>query len=159
MLSRSRRVSSTRLGAGYAASPCEGLPEAGAIWSKGQFDRKGLIPQIRDPRVRFFKGRFDEVLPKYTLPAHEVMVINLDSDIYSSAIYVLPHLREKIVAGTFVYFDEMNHMEHEPRAFDDFLRESRLKFRAVCADGTLAQVCFECVALSPGDRRGCCRVI
>jgi O-methyltransferase len=123
----------------------EGLPEDGGPWRKGQFDTMGRIPETDDPRVRFFKGWFDQVLPSYSIPAHEVLVINMDADLYSSTIYVLRHLRPHIKRGTYIYFDEMNHVEHEPRAFDEFIRESGLQFKLVAVDMTMAFCCFECL--------------
>jgi macrocin-O-methyltransferase TylF-like protien len=126
----------------------EGLPEASGPWTKRQFDTNGRVPRIDDPRVRFFKGWFNEVLPTYSIPPHETLVINMDADLYSSTILVLRRLRPHIKAGTFIYFDEMNHIEHEPRAFDEFMDESGLKFRIVCADKTMAFVFFECIGES-----------
>jgi hypothetical protein len=123
----------------------EGLPEAGGPWTKGKFDAGGKIPIINDGRVRFFKGWFDCVLPSYTVPAHERLIINMDADLYSSTSFVLRYLDPHIKKGTFIYFDEMNHMEHEPRAFDEFLATSGRKFRPVCADKSLAFVFFECI--------------
>ncbi|MDH4188472.1 MAG: TylF/MycF family methyltransferase [Nitrospira sp.] len=123
----------------------EGLPEESGPWTKGQFGTNGRIPHTEDPRVRFFKGWFNEVLPTYSLPPHEVLVINMDADLYSSTIFVLRQLRPNIKQGTLIYFDEMNHPEHEPRAFDEFIAESGLKFRVVSADKTLAFVMFECI--------------
>jgi hypothetical protein len=129
----------------------EGLPESGGPWVKGQFATGGAVPMVDDKRVRFFKGWFDAVLPTYTLPPHDVLVINIDVDLYSSAICVLRFMRPHIRPGTFIYFDEMNHPEHEQRAFHEFLEESRLRFRSVISDKTLAAVLFECVGL-PSDR-------
>ena len=59
--------------------------------------------------------------------------------------YVLRHLRPHIKPGTFIYFDELNHLEHEPGALDEFMAQSGLKFRVVSADKTMAFVFFECV--------------
>ena len=123
----------------------EGLPSEGGPWSKGQFDVQGSLPVIADLRVKFFKGWFDQVLPSYVVPAHELLVINLDADLYASTIYVLRYLRPWIKPGTFIYFDEMNHLEHEPRALDEFMAESGCRFRPVCADRSLAFVFFECI--------------
>jgi hypothetical protein len=123
----------------------EGLPEESGPWSKGQFCTNGRIPQTDDPRVRFFKGWFQEVLPGYSVPPHDILFINMDADLYSSTICVLRHLQAHIRPGTLIYFDEMNHLEHEPRAFDEFMVETGLKFKVVCADKTLAFVCFECI--------------
>src|ERR1035441_3022927 len=68
----------------------EGLPES---WlpqrSKGCFSTGGVVPQIDDPRVAFFKGYFEETLPMYKCPSCEVLVINLDPDLYSSTQTVL----------------------------------------------------------------------
>lgn len=123
----------------------EGLPESGGPWEKGQFDVGGMVPKIDDPRVKFFKGWFDEVLPSYQLPSHQVLVVNMDADLYSSTIYVLRHLCAHIRPGTFIYFDELNHMEHEPRAFDVFLSETGRKFELVAVDHSMAFAAFRCV--------------
>jgi hypothetical protein len=123
----------------------EGLPEEGGPWQRGQFDTGGKVPHITDHRVEFFKGWFQETLPGYSLPAHEGLVVNMDADLYSSTAFVLNHIREHIVPGTFIYFDEMNHIEHEPRAFSHFLRETGLVFELVAADRTLAHMAFKCI--------------
>ena len=106
----------------------------------------GPFRVIDDPRVSFFKGWFDKVLPTYTVPDHGRLVLVMDADLHSSTTFVLQHLRPWIRAGTQIYFDEMNHLEHEPRAFDEFMRETGLKFKPIAADRTLTYACFECVA-------------
>jgi hypothetical protein len=124
----------------------EGMPEEWANQAKGNiFNAAGQIPVIADPRVKFFKGWFDQVLPNYVVPEHDVLVLIMDADLYSSTSYVLRHLRPHIRAGTFIYFDEMNHVDHEPRAFDEFMQENSLTFRPVSADRTLTHAFFECV--------------
>ena len=125
----------------------EGLPEdfcVGGGYSKGRFSTGGVMPIIEDPRVKFFKGWFDQTLPAYTLPEHNVLVINMDADLYSSTIYVLRYLRKWIRKGTFIYFDDLSRPEHEPKAFDEFMKESGLKFRPLCADKSLNTAIFEC---------------
>jgi hypothetical protein len=128
----------------------EGLPERGGCWSKGQFDVGGRIPVIEDRRVRFFKGWFDQVLPTYVPPPHESLVVILDADLYSSTMCVLRHLQPWIRPGTLIYFDELNHLEHEPRALDEFMSETGLVFRPAYTDISLAFTCFECLGLEPG---------
>ena len=128
----------------------EGLPEdfddVGGTLMKGAFDVGGRIPEIDDARVRFFKGWFDETLPTYQVPEHDRLVIALDADLYSSTIYVLRHFREHIKPGTFTYFDEMSRLEHEPKAFAEFMKETGLRFELVATDESLNKVFFECVA-------------
>ncbi len=76
--------------------------------------------------------------------SHEVLIIVMDADLYSSTIYVLRHLRTYIRPGTYIYFDEMDNVDHEPKAFDEFMKESSLKFRPISADRSLALAVFEC---------------
>ena len=132
----------------------EGLPEEWAGHPSGEiFNAGGSIPIIDDPRVRFFEGWFDQTLPGYVLPEHETLVLIMDADLYSSTSCVLHHLRPSIGPGTFIYFDELNHVEHEPRAFDEFMQQAALEFELVAADRTLTYAFFECAGY--GDRSGC----
>jgi hypothetical protein len=124
----------------------QGLPEEWADHPRGQiFDAHGQVPVIDDPRVRFYKGWFDQVLPCYEVPEHDRLVLIMDADLYSSTTCVLRHLRPHIRHGTLIYFDEMNHLEHEPRAFDEFMKDTSLSFKPVAADRTLTYAFFECV--------------
>ena len=126
----------------------EGLPEdyddIGGRYVKGWFSTGGQIPQIDDSRVKFFKGWFEDTLPGYSLPEYDVLVINLDADLYSSTIYVLRMLKDRIQAGTYIYLDDMSRPDHEPRAFEEFIAESELKFKPLAADVTLNNALFIC---------------
>jgi hypothetical protein len=110
----------------------EGLPED---WTpdqpRGQFSTQGRIPVIDDPRVAFFKGWFEEVLPGYRLPEHDRLLVMLDADLYSSTRYVLNRLRPHVVSGTYLYFDEFCHREHEMKAFSEFEKQTALRFEPV----------------------------
>jgi hypothetical protein len=126
----------------------EGLPEdfdIGGPYVKGTFAVGGEVPDIDDSRVRFYKGWFDDVLPNYELPEHDVLVIVMDADLYSSTQYVLRYLQPHFEQGTFIYFDNMSRPDHEPRAFAEFMGESGLRFRIVSADYSLNCAFFECV--------------
>lgn len=126
----------------------EGLPEdfdTDGPYVKGTFNVEGQIPQLEDPRVEFFKGWFDEVLPTYQPPDHDVLVMVLDADLYSSTKCVLQHFRPFIKPGTFIYFDDMSRPDHEPRAFGEFIQESGHGFHLVAADHSLNAAFFECV--------------
>jgi len=126
----------------------EGLPEDFDLYgphTRGKFDLAGVPPTIEDNRVQFFKGLFHKVLPNYSIPKHNILVINMDADLYSSTIYVLRYLRPFIKRGTFIYFDNMSRPEHEPKAFAEFIKESGLKFKPVCADQSLNNAFFQCV--------------
>jgi hypothetical protein len=126
----------------------EGLPEdyddSGGKYVKGWFSTGGDMPHIEDTRVQFFKGWFEEILTGYVPPEHDVLVVNLDADLYSSTIFVLRTLRPHIRKGTYVYFDDMSRPEHEPRALEEFVRETGLTFRPLAADVTLNNAFFIC---------------
>ena len=56
----------------------EGLPEdfdRRFGLTKHALDVGGAIPSIEDPRVTFFKGWFEDVLPSYEVPDHDQLVI------------------------------------------------------------------------------------
>jgi hypothetical protein len=124
----------------------EGLPE---YWNgrnpKGHFGVEGRVPQLDDPRVTFFKGWFQDTLPKYEPPPFDTLVLNIDCDLYSSTIYVLNTLRALIKPGTYVYFDEFYDRFHEMRAFDEFLLSSGLRFELIAADSGLSRTVFRCI--------------
>ena len=127
----------------------EGLPDVFDGRPRGHFSTRGTVPHIDDPRVRFFAGWFDQVLPSYTLPPHDVLVITMDADLYASTIYVLRHLRPWITPGTYIYFDDMFSTDHEPRALHEFMHETGLEFSVVCADSSLTFVFFRCEGKRP----------
>jgi hypothetical protein len=122
----------------------EGLPENWMVGcAKGSFSVGGQLPEIDDTRVQFFKGWFEQSLPNYNCPPHDVLVLNLDADLYSSTSYVLKMLRDAIVPGTCIYFDEFNQQFHELRAFDEFIKETGMKFRLLGATHTLEHALFQ----------------
>jgi len=95
----------------------EGLPED---WrpghDHGHFGTAGP-PRIEDPRVSFVVGWFDDTLADYKPPEHDQLIVNVDSDLYSSAKTVLNWLEPHVRSGTLVYFDELPDRDHEMRAF------------------------------------------
>ena len=121
----------------------EGLPEE---WvphrPKGWFSTGGVVPKIDDGRVEFFKGWFDATLPGYKCPPHEVLVVNIDADLYSSTIFVLGALQANIVPGTYIYFDEFNHRGHEMRAFDEFITKTGMTFSLIGVTRCLQHAVF-----------------
>ncbi len=122
----------------------EGLPEDWAgVGPKSDWDVRGQIPEIDDPRVKFFKGWFDQTLPQYTFPEHDALVVILDADLYSSTKTVLDALEHVIAPGTYVYFDEFNHRFDELRAFDEFIERTGMKFTVVGSTRSLAHVMFQ----------------
>jgi hypothetical protein len=125
----------------------EGLPE---VWTdaagRGHFSTNGTIPTVDDPRVKFFKGWFDQTLPAYQVPDHEVLVLNFDADLYSSTKCALDRMSNYIVPGTYLYFDEFSDLQHEFRAFVEFCSSSSRRFVVRGATTSMLCVLFQCVA-------------
>ncbi|MGC2445396.1 TylF/MycF/NovP-related O-methyltransferase [Candidatus Binatus sp.] len=121
----------------------EGLPESwNMLFKKGLFSTNGQPPRIDDPRVEFFKGWFEETLPHYRPPPHSQLVINIDADLYSSTKFVLNALKSWIPVGTYIYFDEFCDRNHELRAFDEFLAETKMRFEVAAASRSLMYIAF-----------------
>lgn len=99
----------------------EGLPEDWQAGFPAGFFKTGSPPRIPDERVSFVTGWFDETLPKFELPRHDQLIVNIDCDLYSSTRTVLEALRSHMRPGTIVYFDEFPSPDHELRAFREFL--------------------------------------
>jgi O-methyltransferase len=101
----------------------EGLPEDwNSSVKKGKFSTDGKTPSIADPRCRFVVGWFNNTLMPFLnqtdLPHRRV--IHLDSDLYSSTLFVLTALATRLKPGDILIFDEFRDLVHEFRAFWDF---------------------------------------
>lgn len=97
----------------------EGIPVQWRARPRGYFDVGGQVPAIADPRVRFVKGWFNETLPQALgdLAPGGTILVHIDSDLYSSALYCLTVLAFRL--GSFhVMFDEFG--AGEGRALRDW---------------------------------------
>ena len=90
----------------------EGLPEDWFThhthktkYTKGYFAVDEL-PKV-DKKVKLWKGWFTDTIPQY-LEEHQEQIafLHIDSDLYSSAIDVLYGLKDYIVEGTIIVFDD-----------------------------------------------------
>ena len=85
----------------------DGLPED---WTsrmpKGFFARKNL-PRVRS-NCELVVGWFDDTLPRFVplCRGAPVALLHVDCDLYSSAVTVLNNLKDQIVPGTVIVFDE-----------------------------------------------------
>lgn len=107
----------------------EGLPEDWTgVFGKGAFDVGGVAPDLTDDRVKFVKGWFQDTLPVFLAgysTGNRTLVVHIDADLHSSAIYALTKLDDFIKPGTIVIFDEFASAMHEFRAFNDYCRAYR----------------------------------
>lgn len=121
----------------------DGLPETwNDDYQKGHFSVGGDLPRIDDSRVSFERGLFSDTLPHVTLPEHDLLVLNLDADLYSSTKYVLDTLVDRIPVGSYLYFDEFNDADHELRALNEFMKETGWRFELLGVTNTLKHAVF-----------------
>jgi hypothetical protein len=121
----------------------EGLPEDwNERYDQTAFDVAGQPPRTDDPRASFVKGWFDETLKDYEAPAHDRLLVNVDSDLYSSAVTVLNWAKPLLKVGDFVYFDEFYDRAHEGRAFEEFVKETGYRFEVLAGTPGLVNVLF-----------------
>lgn len=119
-----------------------GLPERwNATYGPGAFDMGGTIPRIDDSRVRFIKGWFNDTLPGFLreFTPRNRLVINNDSDLYSSTLYTLTMLDRHVQNGTIILFDEFSSPLHEFRAFEDYLSAYKRQAKPVGIRGGYAE--------------------
>ena len=86
-----------------------GLPEDwDSDYPRGHFDTGGRIPETRDSRIQFVTGMFQDTLPGFVarFKPRKRLVINIDCDLYSSALYCLTKLDPILPTGTMLMFDE-----------------------------------------------------
>jgi hypothetical protein len=124
----------------------EGLPEDWRHNIKSGHFRTGGPPQIDDSRVSFQVGWFTETLPRFVVPDHDQLIVNVDSDLYSSALTVLQWVEPYLRPGTLLYFDEFCDRDHEMRAFAEWCIRSPHRFRPLgIAEGGVSWL-FEVLA-------------
>jgi hypothetical protein len=146
------RIRSDRV---YGFDSFEGLPEGWREgYDKGAFAR-GDLPQVA-PNVELVVGWFDRTLPKF-LDVHPgpASFVHIDCDLYSSTQTVLTQLRERIVPGTIVLFDEYFNYPgwemHEFKAFREFVESTGLQYEYIGLNPKHQQVAVRVTGV-PGRR-------
>ncbi len=111
----------------------EGLPEGWSGLQAGHFSTGGMAPAIDDPRVHFVQGWFQDTLDDFLrdFAPRNRLLINNDSDLYSSTLYTLTKLDHLLVSGSIIFFDEFDDVQHEFRAFEDYCAAYRKDFRVL----------------------------
>lgn len=112
-----------------------GLPEQWGNAPAGAFDTQGEPPEA-GANVAFHIGLFEETLPHFVAGyPGSVAFLHVDCDLYSSARTVLFGLKDKIVSGTMIVFDEyFNYptwQQHEFKAFQEFIAESGKRYEYI----------------------------
>ena len=103
----------------------EGLPEdwGSASMPKGSFDVGGAAPSVRDDRVRFIKGWFqntsEQLLHSVNEKGSQQLVVHYDADLYSSTLFAMSQIAT-LRRPYYAIFDEF--IGHETRALYNFMQ-------------------------------------
>lgn len=114
-----------------------GLPEGWTAGTrKGGLSAKGRLPQVRE-NVELVTGFFEDSLPGFLAAQgnETVAFLHIDCDLYSSTIFVLNAIRDRLVKGSVIVFDEFyNYAEWqdgEYKAWMEFCEKENLSFRYI----------------------------
>jgi hypothetical protein len=129
------RIAENWSGTVYGFDSFEGLPEDWREgYDKGAFARQDLPAVL--PNVELVVGWFDRTLPTF-LDAHPgpVSFLHVDCDLYSSTQTLFTQLRERIVPGTIILFDEYFNYPgwemHEFKAFQEFVETTGMQYEYI----------------------------
>ena len=99
----------------------EGLPEDWGPFKAGDMSTGSKAPEIRDNRVTFYKGLFQQTLPGF-IKNYNSSNCKVDADLYTSTLYVLTSQAPLLKKGDIILFDEYLVPSHEFLAFDNFIK-------------------------------------
>jgi hypothetical protein len=112
-----------------------GIP-AGAIVGENQSMYQATPTMNYEPwneNVHLIEGLIEDTLPSF-IEEHKspIAFLHIDTDIYSACSFALTTLRDRIVDGTIICFDELldypDYKDHELKAFAEFLVETGYDF-------------------------------
>lgn len=121
-------ISSHTNGMVYGFDCFRGLPEN---WRpghpKGEFDLSGILPTVNS-NVVLIKGYFQDTLRPFLKEKNkQISFVHIDSDLYSSAIYILNTIKPYLTKNAIIIFDELVNFEYfeckdsELAAFSEFI--------------------------------------
>lgn len=122
----------------------EGLPENWLGAEPGHLTTGAALP-IASANARLHPGWFEESLPPFLeREMGPVRFVNIDSDIYSSARFVLFSLKERLQPGSVIVFDEMignrSWRDDEYKAFSEFIAETGFSYEIIAIAPLTKQV-------------------
>ena len=129
-----------------------GLPEKWAKHDVGKFSMDGQIPKVKGAEM--IVGLFEDSLPGFVKDKiSNIAVLIVDCDLYSSTKTIFDYVKDYLVEGTIIIFDEIHNgsgiykqwAKHEYRAFNELIIEKNLNYKSISA---------YCSSSSPFIRKG-----
>jgi predicted O-methyltransferase YrrM len=109
-----------------------GLPEPFGPLPVGTFSTNRMLPTV-SANVKLVVGLFQETLPVFE--KRPAAFIHIDCDLYTSTKFVLDALKEVIVPGTVIVFDEFCveglDVKMECHAFQEFIEQTKKDFEVL----------------------------
>jgi hypothetical protein len=115
-----------------------GFPEDSTEWGKrGHLSTNSMIPVIEG--AYFYEGWFKDTIPLFNKShSKPLALLHVDCDIYSSAVDVLEGVKDKIISGTVILFDDILSYsqrqgkwvgkDHEFKAFMEFVEKYNVEY-------------------------------
>lgn len=132
----------------YGFDTFEGLPEQWQNVDSGGYSAAGKIPSIDDPRTKFIKGLYQHTFQTFLKEYNGtgIKVVNLDSDLYSSNLFVLSSIYSILNVGDYIIFDEFGYkFAHEYRAFENFCSAFYPGLKLISIAGAFEQAAFKVI--------------
>lgn len=113
----------------------EGLPEKWGAFEKGSMAYALESLNITDSRATFYKGLFQDTLLPFleNYKSNNRKLIHIDSDLFSSALFVLTQLYRFLQPGDVILFDEFAVPLHEFLAFKIFTESFYIQYDVIGA--------------------------
>lgn len=129
----------------YGFDVFTGLPEDFGVMKQHHYDRQGRVPHIKDERITFISGLFQNSLPGFLKNYKTVRrkVIHMDADLYSSTLFVLSQLFPFLQKDDIIIFDEFGVPLHEFRAFNDIISAFKLEYEFLGAVNNYLQIAIK----------------
>ena len=126
----------------YGFDTFTGLPEKWRDgYDQGAFTTHGNLPPVRE-NVVLIKGMFQDTLnPFLESQKRKISFLHIDSDLYSSAKFILNSVRDYLDRNCIVVFDELVNYpgfdgpNGELRAFYEFLQENDVRYTWIGMNG------------------------
>jgi O-methyltransferase len=139
----------TNPGSRFVGFDCfTGLPERWGDQPAGSFDMGGNPPEVNDTRCSFQVGFYKDTLPRFLESFHAAgrKVIHMDSDLFTSTLYVLMSIAPALRPGDVMFFDDFSSPADEFRAFDEFASCIHLQYKLLATVNNFRQVCIKVVS-------------
>lgn len=131
----------------YGFDTFTGLPEDWGHFKKGGFDNNNEVPEINDPRGRFYQGLFQQTVPGFlpVLNNSRRNIFMMDADLYSATIYVLTAIAPFLKKGDIIFFDEFAVPTHEFKAYYEFVQSYYFDLELIAAANNYYFVAFKVI--------------